>query len=419
MLVGERIALRNSRFWKKNPLIQILLFLCLGLVACGQAQLDLNLEPGGSGEITITIGFDQDEIIRQRQAGENSFERFIFQQENPQTQYLPWTSLEQWTADGLIWLRASRTFAYLDEINALAIESGLFESFNILHIPGFFQDRYRLTAKLVGLDQDFQEVDIPLNLINTMELRTVVRMPGLRQETNGIVFPANRMSSEWRIMDADTPWMQTTSFVLNWLNIGIVVIGLLAVFVLSLLVITFFPKRTISTTSLQSEHVYTQAMTPSTERMLSPTSTFSYNDNQRSKADTISSINDIPGEAEQSDDRIPSPVSEIQPVSEGDHDHSTLDEGQDPILVELKARPTLEDFNRQVLGGRGRITEHYGSLMISWPLEDNLADRTEIRIRAVGDWLVTINGQHVPMTPEGLKRSLIACFQDLRNAGRA
>jgi hypothetical protein len=382
------------RILPKLPLAALLsLSILLLLSGCFQARLVLDVDNEGAGTLTATLGIDQ--IARQQlqAAGADPWQRYLQSLQGPDGSPLPGMNLETWQDQGLDWARVTVQFFSPEDLSQRMQQTGLFDTFMLEKRSSLLHDEYVLNARLKTMQAQDLPQGIPLSINpDDYQLEMLVRMPGNIQQTNGMAVEGDSQAYLWQILLTDPVWVQVSSRVVNWINVGLLALGALLVVLVIVLVFvarTFMASRQRGSTEISP--VTNSGVTAVRWQAAS-------NHTDEAWLDEV----DMPQSS------APSISAEELPVPAG----------ASP-LERFGTRKILAEFNGQVLGGAGQIEVQANQMVLSWPPTDSNLQPPAIRVTMLGDWLVTVNGQPVTMNAEGIRQGVAKSFRQLHEAGRA
>jgi hypothetical protein len=376
---------------RRLPLLLIVLCIALVLNGCYQIRADLNIQEDGSGYLAISASVEQSVRQEHSEAGIDPIEQLYKQFIGPDGSPLPGIQLNRRLDNGWDVLDIRINFLSPEELNARVTQTGLFESFALHHKPGVLSDRFILTARLHALDVNQIASDLGISPNQSDEIEFVVRMPGINPASNGLPLDEERMAFLWKVNLEDPPWFQAISQVWNGRNIILLTLGGLLVIFIGVLISIAIAFQTRS------------------RRRRSETDTFETAEAAQEQFPVESKLSDL---FSAHDDAVQKTVQLSSHV-----DNTLVDQMQinsETLLIDLKVLDSLAEFNQHVLHNRGTIEYTPGELSITWQPEVDGIPAPVIRVHNLGNWLVTVNGQSVQMTADGVKHGIAGVYRQLK-----
>lgn len=364
--------------------------MCFSLAGCIQAQVDLDIQGDGSGEITLQLSLEKSQRDNLSQMGKDPFERLAQQLSGPAGEPLPGITIDQRHFDNRDWLIVQVSFLSPEDLNARMAQTGLFDSFALVRQSGWVDDRLVLNARMRTLDVRQLAEDAGLPWKEPEAIEVIVHLPGFRREANGLPIGDTTSSYLWKINPVDPPWIHATSQVWNAWNIVLSGLGVLLVLFVGLLISTLAGSRTQISQRAAKDSGHSTVGT------------------DLGSSDTESLVTN------QLDTYNLGEVGHIYSRTQVDKHGKSED-----LLASLNVNEILTEFNQHVLRGQGVISQAPGELSITWQSATEGKETPIIRVHSLGDWLVTVNGQSVKMTPDGIKQGIVGVYRQLRDHERA
>jgi hypothetical protein len=204
-----------------------LLLVALSLVLCGcvKFHVSVDVEEDGSGTVAASLGLTARAIAFAEDQGfgdptdeiRSYLEREVLAGEVVE---------ERWTEGDYSWVEYRSRFATLDELNALARGSELFESFEVREEPGPDGRRFVVDGVVSTTFLESQiPADIEIDVTQMFDLRMAVSLPGEITETNGKQSSEDPSAAWWRIQSGPPIEIHAVSDLterraFNWLAVG-------------------------------------------------------------------------------------------------------------------------------------------------------------------------------------------------------
>jgi hypothetical protein len=326
--------------------------LSLALSGCITAESSIVVQADGSGTLTATMnvpihfvadlteqGIDAIKILRQSVLDEVGYE----------------TLFDHWTEEDNEWVKFTRSFNNLNELNEIVRTQSFVDSFSFQRKRGFLKDLYSVDAQFTfdaSNNPFFNEMSAvesdSLEDINEyIDLQLLIQLPGKIVNTNGDIDHWNMLSIALTVI------------------LGIVGIGLLTAIVVLIL------------------------------------------RNRRKKRGPVEGLN------------VKQRLAESIPIAEEEQPLSDIDMEQmavsppSKILAMVGARSLLEQVNSHVLNNRGQIAVGKGAIRLVWTDQQNQSVTRSIMITVQDMETLLINGVPFPATREGAKEGLITCLRGM------
>jgi hypothetical protein len=351
------------------PIIAFLLSLALS--GCITAETSIVVQPDGSGELTTTVSIPIEFIAELTEQGIDVI-KTIKQSVFEDLGYETW--FEQWSEDDNEWLKLTRPFSNLNELNELARTQSFVDTFSFQRKQGFLKDLYTVDAQLTFTETDnpfynemhVGEVDAP----DDIDIQLWTQLPGKIVNTNGDIDPlANSIT--WTLDQTHSLEIHALNESWNMLNIALAVfLGIVGIVLLAAIVVLILRNR-------------------------------------RKKRIPVESLN------------VKQRLAESIPIAEEKKPLSDIDIEQpavsppSKILAMVGARSLLEQVNSHVLNNRGQIAVGKGAIRLVWTDQQNQSVTRSIMITVQDMETLLINGVPFPATREGAKEGLITCLRGM------
>jgi hypothetical protein len=360
-------------------LLATISLLSLALSGCIKIEMSFSVQADGSSEAATIVGLSS-ELMEMAPEDENPM---LDIEDQIREELGEEVAIEQWSEDGYEWIKVINSFSNLEELNTFMRDESEVENFSLKKETGIFKEHFifdadfsTVTPATLGQEGGIEEFDVPMDLLDIVDFVLSVSLPGSIVETNGNV-DENSGVITWSTSDQNGIQVHAESEIWNIKLIVIIVVIIVLIILAGSIVLLFLRKKRMR---VPGEH---QGISHRLEETGGQDAELQY---KTSKVEA----------------GHPTPASEPIPIA------------VDP-LEEVGARELLEQVNRHLLQGKGKISGGKDAMRIQWtdPRKDHVQRGITIQVQDASTLL--INGQPFPATPEGVKTGLATCLKRLQN----
>ena len=224
------MTLNKSR--RFTCLLMLALVTSLALTGCFKGQVEIVVNPDGSGTLGIAFGMTDEAkaILAVETGGQDPMDAFV--EETTTSEDFEDAVVERWVEDEYEWVRVTDSFATLDDLHEQIMETEMFQSFSLVQETGIIKNRFVLDATLLPMSDATDESTDGVGGLDPnsiFEMKFIATLPGDLIETNGV--RAEDGSINWTVDYTQPTSVHVVSEAWNWLNISIGGVVLLCGFI--------------------------------------------------------------------------------------------------------------------------------------------------------------------------------------------
>jgi len=233
---------------KKILKLVISLGFIIPLAGCFKGEFFIDIHPNGSATVAGSYGLNSEAKMLLGMQGVN-IEDQLFDlntvDESART--------SRWIDGDYEWVKVERDFKTLEEVNISFQDMEILDHFSLTRKTGVFQNQIILDAEFDFTSTEGTSTDsLGFSASDMINFRFLARMPGSILETNGLIDINDPGLLVWTInFDGVTP-IYAKSVTWNYLNIGLIVAGILLFAILAIVVIVLMVLKSKKSLTVDS-----------------------------------------------------------------------------------------------------------------------------------------------------------------------
>jgi hypothetical protein len=226
--------------FRKLSLFVLICLVLLGTSGCFKANVALEVKADGSGIMGASFGLTQQAKALLSSNGEDPFQSLEKNLAQQNSQMVSDTPATRWVDGDYEWMKVEKGFQNLDEINQALNGNSMFDRFSLSRNQGFFQSEFVLDAEISQLnDQVSDPNSMGIDPATFMDIKFSAKLPGKIVDSNGFADVNDPSLLTWTAQGNQSVPVKVRTVAWNWLNIILVLGGVLLLLGLGVGVIVF------------------------------------------------------------------------------------------------------------------------------------------------------------------------------------
>ena len=235
----------KTNYIKKTFLLCAMsLLLNAALTGCFKSDIAVDVNAIGWGSVSVSAGMTEEAQMLVSDLGSDPLQGMEDTLTGRIGAALAGIEGKRWSEGDYDWVRVTKRFSSIEQINQIAAESTLFNRFSLTKKWGFLQNEFILDAELPALGLAIPAEYDMFDTSEYVEMNFSARLPGTLLESNGVADAADPNRLVWQVPFSKPVTVQARSLAWNWINIiGMAAVAALIPLFGGFLLVVYFIRR--------------------------------------------------------------------------------------------------------------------------------------------------------------------------------